>query len=70
MQPYTPAVVHDYVSEILEPYRRVGQLIQSLRDALSNRKPPYCAGTAQIPQDQCTLFYGPKGSAQYVFLLD
>lgn len=46
--------------------RRIGRLIQSLRDALSTHKPPYCTGTVQIPQDQYTLYYGPKGNAQYV----
>jgi hypothetical protein len=49
---------------------RVGHHIQSLRDALSPKKPPYCSGTAQIPQDQYTLFYGPKGNAQNVHLFD
>ena len=48
----------------------VGQHIKSLRDAISTQKPPYCAGTAQIPQDQYALFYGPRGNAQYVKLFD
>lgn len=52
----------------MSSHARIGRLIQSLRDALSTQKPPYCAGTAQIPQDQYTLFYGPTGNAQYVKL--
>lgn len=54
--------------DFIDPITICAQHIKSIRDALSTQKPPYCAGTANIPQDQYTLFYGPKGNAQYVKL--
>lgn len=65
----SPELIPDYDARFYpknDQRRRIGKTplapqLQPLRDALDDKKPPYCAGVLPVRNDNLILYYGKDG---------